>query len=306
MRNIRTYAQATEPEGAELLEQVEAQFDRLHARLAGVKHIVVVASGKGGVGKSFIAAHLAAGLAGRGLSVGALDADINGPSLALMLDASRAPLQVDPDGVQPAPGRNGCRVMSTDLLLAAPDAPVRWKEPAMGAFIWQSTLETGALREFLSDVKWGELDALVIDLPPGTDKIARILSLLPRVSALLLVLTPSQVTNAVVMRSLTQVQDAGVDHIGLITNQATYICPACGTESPLFGPSVPESRISSPDPRSPILDPRIWASIPFDPAAAAATDRGAALPADSAVATAVDGLVDRVEGLLTSLAEARV
>ncbi|MGH7443405.1 MAG: P-loop NTPase, partial [Longimicrobiales bacterium] len=176
-RRIRTYAEVAEPAGANLAEQVHAQHARLHARLAGVRSIVAVASGKGGVGKSFVAAQLAATLAARGQRVGALDADLNGPSLAAMLAASRAPLRVDQDGVHPALGRDGCRVMSSDLLLAEPDSPLRWRGTDAGAFVRQSALETGMLREFLSDVVWGDLDVLIVDLPPGTDKIARTLEL---------------------------------------------------------------------------------------------------------------------------------
>ena len=285
-RNIRTYSQVTEDAGAELIEQVVAQESRLHARLATVRNVVVVASGKGGVGKSFIAAHLAAGLAELGYRTGALDADINGPSLALMLNADRAALRVDHDGVQPARGRNNCTVMSSDLLLDSANAPVRWREPATGAFIWQSTLETGTLREFISDVAWGELDALIIDLPPGTDKIARILSLLPSVSALLMVMTPSYVTNAVVQRSLTQVNEAGVSQVGIVMNMATFACPACGVSSGFLS--------SAAD--IPARD--VWASIPFEPAAAQATDHGEALPHESAAARAIEALVTRVEQLL--------
>lgn len=281
-RNIRTYSQATEDAGAALVEQVVAQESRLHARLANVHNVLVVASGKGGVGKSFIAAHLAAGLAERGYRTGALDADINGPSLALMLNAERALLRVDHEGVHPTRGRHNCLVMSSDLLLDSADAPVRWREPAMGAFIWQSTLETGMLREFISDVAWGELDALIIDLPPGTDKIARILSLLPSVSALLMVMTPSHVTNSVVQRSLTQVTEAGISQVGIVMNMATFDCPACGVSSSFLATDDVPAR-------------DLWGSIPFEPAAAHTTDHGEALPKDSATARAINDLVARVE-----------
>lgn len=281
-RRIRTYSEVGEASG-DLADQVHAQGERLQARLASVRRVVVVASGKGGVGKSFVAAQLTAALAGRGLRVGALDADVNGPSLAAMLGATRAPLRVDEHGVHPAPGRAGCVVMSSDLLLAAPDAPVRWREPVMGAFIWQSTLETGVLREFLSDVVWGTLDTLVIDLPPGTDKIARVLALVPDVAAMLIVSTPSRAAGAAVARSLTQVRDAGIHHVGVVANMERYACPACGTQSPLFrsGPGDPTAG-------------DVWATIPFDPHAADATDRGQPLPPASPAASALETLAGRV------------
>ena len=285
-RRIRTYGDI-ESGPSDLAEQVHAQGARLQERLDQVRHVIVVASGKGGVGKSFVAAQLAAGLAQRGLRIGALDADVNGPSLAAMLGAERSPLQVDEDGVHPARTRSGCIAMSSDLLLATPDAPVRWREPVMGAFIWQSTLETGVLREFLSDVAWGELDALVIDLPPGTDKIARVLALVPNVSAMVVVTTPSRAAGAVVARSLTQVRETGIPHVGVVTNMERYACPACGVQSPLFRSGAGDA---------PAAD--AWASIPFDPRAAEATDRGLPLPADSAVTPAFEQLVARISAAL--------
>jgi ATP-binding protein involved in chromosome partitioning len=280
-RTIRTYSDVSDGD-SDLAAQVHAQSARLHARLGAVRAVVVVASGKGGVGKSFVSAQLATALATRGLRVGALDADVNGPSLAAMLGADRAPLRVDEDGVHPAPARAGCVVMSSDLLLATPDAPVRWREPVMGAFVWQSTLETGVLREFLSDVAWGTLDTLVIDLPPGTDKIARVLALVPHIDAMLIVTTPSRAAGAVVARSLTQVREAGLAHVGVVANMERYACPACGVHSPLFR--------SAAD--APAGD--VWATIPFDPSAAEASDRGLPLPHDCAVTPALDALVERV------------
>lgn len=281
-RRIRTYSDI-EAGPNELAEQVHAQATRLQTRLADVRHVISVASGKGGVGKSFVAAQLATALAARGLRVGALDADLNGPSLAAMLGAERLPLRVDEDGVHPAQTRSGCTAMSSDLLLATPDAPVRWREPATGAFIWQSTLETGVLREFLSDVAWGALDVLVIDLPPGTDKIARVLALVPNVSATVVVTTPSRAAGAVVARSLTQLRASGVPHVGIVMNMERYACPACGVHSPLFRSGPGESPADD-----------VWASIPFDPRAAEATDRGLPLPAQSAVAPAIEQLVGRI------------
>jgi len=282
-RHIRTYMQATEPAGTELVAQIDAQIERLRARLAAIRSIVVVASGKGGVGKSFVAATLAAGLADRGLKVGALDADVNGPSLARMLGAVHTRLRVDADGVHPAHTRAGCALMSSDFLLDTPDAPLRWRGPESAGFVWQSALETGMLREFLSDVCWGELDTLVIDTPPGTDKIARILPLLPSISAVVLVTTPSAVANAAVARSCTQLRDAGVKNIGVVHNMAGYFCPACRTISPLFD-SVAGVADDTPFGTT-------WATLPFDPRAAAAIDAGRPLPGDSPVTVAISRII---------------
>ena len=153
MRKIRTYQDVTHDTGSGLLEQVVDQQHRLADRLVHVRAVVAVASGKGGVGKSAITANLAAALAKRGLAVGAADADLNGPSLGRMLGVSGAQLVDGPSGVAPALSPSGVRVMSMELLQEEEDAPLRWREPGMGGFIWQSTLETGVLREFLGQLE---------------------------------------------------------------------------------------------------------------------------------------------------------
>lgn len=290
MRKIRGYNEV-DGGSSDLLDQVVAQRARLSERLSSVRHVVAVASGKGGVGKSVVTANLAAVLASRGRSVGALDADLNGPTLARMLGAERAGLVVTGDGVRPAPAAAGVGVVSMDLLLSADDAPVRWQEPAEGAFIWQSTLETGALREFLADVEWGTLDYLLIDLPPGTDKLGRLLELLPGLGAALLVTTPSDAARFVVAKSVRLVQDAGVPVVGLAANMSTYTCPDCGRADPLF--AADGARRLSDETGVPI-----WAEVPFDPRLAAQTDAGAPFALDHAGSPAGAGLhalADRLE-----------
>lgn len=290
MRRFRTYRQVEDPAGAEVLEQVLAQRRRLEQRLAHIRRTIVVASGKGGVGKSAVTANLAAALAGRGLRVGAADADLNGPSLARMLGAAAQPLCVDEAGVHPAVGAAGVRVMSMDLLLAAEDAPVRWREPTEGAFVWQSTLETGALREFLSDTAWGELDYLLIDLPPGTDKLGRLLQLLPMPSAVVLVTTPSEMARFVVAKSLRLVREAGVEAIGLVANMSAHVCEACGHASPLFGADGARRLAES-------AGIPLWAEIPFDPHLAASTDAGTPFVACAGEAAAAHALLQLAERL---------
>ena len=290
-RRIRTYAQVGEAGGGDILAQVGAQFDRVAHRLAQIEHVLVIASGKGGVGKSIVTANVAAALAARGRRVGVLDADLNGPSIAAMLRADRGPLKVGEEGVSPALGVAGCRVMSMDLLLATPDAPVRWREPEFGAFVWQSTLETGALREFLADTAWGPLDFLLIDLPPGTDKLARLLTLVPQPAALLLVTTPAAAATAVVARSITQARDAGLTDVALVSNMDGYDCPRCGAPTPLFeagGGAALATRCSVP----------LWGTIPFEPALSRATDAGdpfVLVHPEQPTARAIIALVETIE-----------
>lgn len=270
MKKIRTYHEVESEGRGQVPEQVGEHMERLARRLADVKAVWLVASGKGGVGKSAVTANLAAALAdtaGHGLRVGALDADLNGPSLARMLGADRNGLRVDDDGVHPAPGAAGVRVVSMDLLLATGDAPLKWKGPEAFDFVWQSALETGALREFLADVAWGELDVLLLDLPPGTDKLQRAYKLIPDVAGVLLVTTPSEAARAVVARSLKLARDLGAKRIGLVANMTTRVCPECGHVEALYEADGARTLAAE-------SGAELWAEIPFDPAFAVETDRG--------------------------------
>ena len=292
MRKIRTYQDVTHDTGSGLLEQVVDQQHRLADRLALVRSVVAVASGKGGVGKSAITANLAAALAGRGLAVGAVDADLNGPSLGRMLGVSGARLADRASGVEPAQGPSGVRVMSMELLQQEKDAPLRWREPEMGGFIWQSTLETGVLREFLGDVEWGDLDVLLVDVPPGTDKIRRLLELVPEVDQMLLVTIPSETSRFVVSKSVRMAREADVGTVALVANMVGHTCPECGHVSELFtGDGAKRLEEESGVP--------VWAEIPFDPRFGAATDSGTPLvitDPDAPSCRAILALADRVEG----------
>jgi len=291
MRKIRTYQEVTHETGSDLLEQVVDQQRRLADRLVRVRSVVAVASGKGGVGKSAVTANLAAALASRGLAVGAADADLNGPSLARMLGVSGARLADRQSGVAPAQSPSGVRVISMELLQEEEDAPLRWREPGMGGFIWQSTIETGVLREFLGDVEWGELDVLLVDVPPGTDKIRRLLELVPDLDQMLLVTTPSETARFVVSKSVRMAREAAVETVALVSNMAGHTCSECGHVSELFtgdGANRLEEESGVP----------VWAVIPFDPRLGAATDSGTPLVISDPEAhssRAICALADRVE-----------
>jgi len=270
VRRIRTYHEVGRGEGAGegVPEQVQAQRQRLERRLANIRRVIAIASGKGGVGKSAVTANVAAALAARGQRVGAVDADLNGPSLARMLGVPRDPLAIGVDGVQPAVGVAGVRVISMDLLLAGDDAPLRWKDAGDGAeSVRQSAVETSALREFLADVAWGELDYLLIDVPPGTDKLGRVLELVPRLTAVLLVTTPSEMARHIVAKSVRQAREAGVPAVALVANMTAYVCERCGHGSVLFAADGARRLAAA-------AGVPLWAEIPFDPRLGLATDRG--------------------------------
>lgn len=267
MRKIRTYGEVEHGTGSQLLEQVLDQRARLAERLAGIGTIVAIASGKGGVGKSVVTANLAVALAELGHRVGALDADLNGPSLARMLGVRGQRLEDREGGIVPPAGISGVRVVSMELLQESEDAPLRWRDPASDTFLWQSSMETTALREFLGDVDWDDADVLLIDVPPGTDKIQRLLELVPGIPLVLLVSTPSEMSRAVVARSARLLRESSAAEIALVENMSGYVCPECGHEHDVFpGDGVHRLAEASGIP--------VWARIPFDPTLGRETDLG--------------------------------
>jgi len=252
--------------GSDVAGQVADQMARLRARMASVKHTVAVMSGKGGVGKSTITTNLAAFFALQGWRVGVVDADINGPSLAKMFGVRGHRLRLDASGVLPAVGPLGVQLISMDLFLTDDKTPVVWSGPQAEAFLWRGTMEMHTLREFLSDVQWGELDLLLIDLPPGADRIATLRDLLPNMQGTVVVTIPSAVSQLVVLRSITMARDLlHTPVIGLVENMTSYVCPACEEVHPLFGRATEEEAS---------LGVPLLGRVPFDPRMAEAGDRG--------------------------------
>ena len=254
--------------GSNIVGQVAAQQARMAARMASIRASVAVVSGKGGVGKSSVTTNLAAALAARGLAVGVLDADLNGPSLGKMLGVRGQTLRVETAGVRPAVSAEGIRVLSMDLLLPGDDTPVVWDAPTQAeAHTWRGTMEGTALREFLMDTAWGALDMLFIDLPPGADRLPTLLDLLPELTGAVVVTIPSAVSHLVVRRAMTLARDRGARLLGLVENMAGYACPSCGTVGPLFEGAGGETTAAQHG--VPFLG-----RVPFDPRLAASADRG--------------------------------
>ena len=243
--------------GSNIVAQVGEQQARLAARLSAVRAVVAVVSGKGGVGKSTLTANLAACFAQDGWRVGVLDADLHGPSMATMLGARGRRLVVGPAGVAPPEGALGIRVMSMDLLLPSDAAPLTWDAPTQAeAHTWRGAMEANALREFLADTDWGALDALVIDLPPGTDRLATVASLVPSLAGIVVVTIASDVSHLVVRKSITVAAQTGAPVLGLVDNMAGMF-PGPGGAALASSSGIP-----------------FLGSVPFDPALALAGDRG--------------------------------
>ena len=161
---MKTYNDIAGDGGSNIVEQVTAQQNRLKSRMDSVRHIVAVMSGKGGGGKSSVVVNLASALALQDYSVGILDADINGASMAKMTGVRGQALETGETGVIPAMAARNLKVMSIDLFLPDDSTPVIWDAPTQkDAYTWRGMMETKAIREFLSDTEWGELDFLVID-----------------------------------------------------------------------------------------------------------------------------------------------
>jgi ATP-binding protein involved in chromosome partitioning len=191
--------------------------------LPGVKNVIAVASGKGGVGKSTMAVNLAVALAQDGASVGLLDADITGPNVPQMIGAEGQPKANESGKIQPI-SRHGVKVISIQFFVAE-GQPIVWRGPLVG----------GAISQFLRDVDWGELDYLVVDLPPGTSDAQLTLAQAVPISGVLLVTTPQDVALSDVQKALAMMRRMSVPIVGIVENMSSFICPHCGEATEIFG-----------------------------------------------------------------------
>ena len=199
----------------------------LRKRMKKIKHKIAVISGKGGVGKTVTAVNLAIAFAMQGHEnrVGLLDADLQGPCVPKMLGMEDKKLKVGPIGAFPALGPLGVKVVSMAFVLEGKEVPVIWRGP----------LKMRAIQQFLSEIAWGELDFLLIDLPPGTgDEPLSVLKLLPEMDGVVIVTIPSEVSQTVVRKSITFSRQLNVPVIGIIENMSGFICPDCGKVTDIF------------------------------------------------------------------------
>jgi ATP-binding protein involved in chromosome partitioning len=191
--------------------------------LANVRNIIAVGSGKGGVGKSTTAVNLALALAAEGLAVGVLDADVYGPSIPMMLGLSGRP--DSPDGKTIEPMRaHGIEAMSIGLLVDQ-DTPMIWRGP----------MATSALTQLLTETRWGDLDVLVVDLPPGTGDIQLTMAQKIPVAGAVIVTTPQDIATLDARKALKMFEKLGIATLGLVENRAVYVCTSCGHAEHIFG-----------------------------------------------------------------------
>ena len=231
------------------------QFDQPHA-LSTIKHAIAVVSGKGGVGKSIVTSMLAVALSKQGYKVGILDADITGPSIPKSFGVTH-PVEGDENGLYPPQSAGGIPVMSLNLMLQDETSPVIWRGPVIA----------GTVKQFYTDVVWGDLDYLLIDCPPGTGDVPLTIFQSIKLDGIVIVSSPQELVSMIVSKAANMADMMKIPVLGLVENMSYVKCPDCGKEIYVFG----ESHIGEVATKFgyPVL-----AQIPMDPALAALVDAG--------------------------------
>jgi Mrp family chromosome partitioning ATPase len=218
--------------------------------MSKIRHKIAVMSGKGGVGKSTVAANLSLALQEKGYSTGLLDADIHGPTIPKMLGIENVKLGVVGEGILPASIPPGLKVISMGFLLSDRDTPVIWRGP----------MKMGAISQFLGEVAWGDLDYLVVDLPPGTgDEPLSIAQLVPGMDGSIIVTTPQEVALTSVRKCINFSRTLEIPVLGIVENMSGLVCPHCGKEIAVFGSGGGEAAAAE-------YDLEFLGRIPLEPA----------------------------------------
>lgn len=257
--------------------------------LKNVRRKIAVMSGKGGVGKSTVAANLALALSMRGPKVGLLDCDIHGPSIPKILGIESERATGTESAINPISAEGGIEVMSLGFLLPERDSAVIWRGP----------LKTRAIAQLLGDVKWGNLDYLVVDLPPGTgDEPLSIAQLIPDPDGTVIVTTPQDVALLTIRRAVNFAREVGLPVLGLIENMSGFVCPYCGREVEIFKSGGGESLASE-------LGIPFLGKIPLDPDIVRSGEEGRpfVLERESNSAKIFADIVDKIEKSLNERKE---
>ena len=263
-------------------KQQYEQDQKLKLKLSKIKHKIAIISGKGGVGKSTVTANLAMAFAmnGHKNEVGVLDADIHGPCIPKMLGLKGQTLKGGPGGMLfPVVGKLGIKVVSMDFLLPNDEAPVIWRGP----------LKMRAIQQFISDVTWGNLDYLFIDLPPGTgDEPLSVAQLIPDLDGVVIVTMPSEVSQAVVRKAVTFARQIHVPIIGIVENMSGFVCPDCGAKINIFRSGGGKAIAND-------LSVTYLGSIPIDPNICNDSDNGLPFIAENKNSPATKAFTEIVE-----------
>ena len=207
-------------------QMIEQQLN-LSRNLGQIKYRIAVMSGKGGVGKSTVAANIAEAFQKEGFTTGILDADIHGPNIPKMLGVEDQDIMINEERhMMPVEAPSGLKVMSMAFMLDSIDTPIIWRGPQ----------KTGSIKQLIADVAWGPLDVLIIDNPPGTgDEPLTVLQTIPDIDAVVMVTTPNVVSQEDVLKCVKMVEMLNVENIGLVENMAYYECPHCNEKLHIFG-----------------------------------------------------------------------
>jgi len=212
-------------EGCPSKEGPQSMLEKLNEK-SSVRHVIGVVSGKGGVGKSFVTGSLANMMAAKGYSVGILDADITGPSIPRMYGLTGSAMGTD-EGIYPRITKNGVKVISVNLLLPSEDTPVIWRGPILA----------GMVKQFWTDVVWGDLDYLFVDMPPGTGDVPLTVFQSIPLSGTVIVTSPQDLVQMIVKKAYNMAGMMNIPVLGLVENYSYVKCPDCGKEIPVFGVS---------------------------------------------------------------------
>jgi ATP-binding protein involved in chromosome partitioning len=247
-------------------------------RLSRIRHKIIIASGKGGVGKSTVSANLARALILKGYRVGILDADITGPNIPKLLGIEDQRLRKGEKGIEPADA-NGIKVVSMALILSSRDSAVVWRGP----------MKMAAIKQFIQDVNWGDLDFLLVDLPPGTsDEPLSVVQLIPDLSGAVIVTTPQEVALLDSRKAVNMVKSMKVPVLGVVENMSGLCCPHCGKTINIF--SVGGGRQMSEE-----MDVPFLGAIPMDPNVSSMGDAGVTFAGNSSpVGTCFQEIVEQL------------
>jgi ATP-binding protein involved in chromosome partitioning len=290
--------------GSRIAEQVAEQRARISEGLAGVRHLVAVSSGKGGVGKSTLTLHLAGALRARGLRIAILDADFNGPSQARMAGVQGALFLPGSHKVALPRTSNGIGVFSMGSLVPEVEA-LEFESTAHGeSHTWRATREFALLGEILGSFEWGALDLLMFDLPPGAERTVQYADFLGPETSFLLVTIPSEVSRGVVARSVAALSKGPNRILGYVENMSGYYCRDCDAIKPLF---VSPKPVEGARGRPSSLEIPCLGTVPFDPELARHCDWGiplAELP-ETPVGRALEQVAQQLLDSLESTTPAR-
>ena len=265
-------------------QQQTSEQQNLKEKMGKITYKIAIISGKGGVGKSTVTVNLATSFAMQGKRVGVLDADIHGPSVPRLLGLEGQQAKASQTGLSPVEGPLGMKVMSIDFFL-----------PEQAPTIWRGPLKMRAIRQFLSDVDWGELDFLFIDLPPGTgDEPLSIAQLLPDIDGVVIVTMPSELSSSIVKKAITFAERLNMPIIGVVENMSGFICPHCKERIEIFRSGGGKKMAQE-------MGVTFLGSIPIDPEVGVDSDEGTPFVyshKDSAAAKAFVEIVKNVESYL--------